>query len=41
MVLVQGELWAATAGGERLETGQRVRVLKLEGLKVHVVREPQ
>ncbi len=38
MVLVQGELWGASAGGEGIEAGEQVKVVKMEGLRLKVVR---
>ena len=38
MVLVQGELWEASAEGEPVEAGERVRVLQMEGLRLKVAR---
>jgi membrane-bound serine protease (ClpP class) len=39
-VLVNGELWRARADGGRIEEGESVRVLAVEGLTVRVVRAP-
>jgi len=36
VVLIQGELWEASAEGERVEAGERVRVVKVEGLRLIV-----
>jgi membrane-bound serine protease (ClpP class) len=39
MVLVQGELWSAEAADGPVPTGERVRVVAIEGLKLRVRRE--
>jgi len=36
MVFLHGELWNAVADGERIEEGERVRVVDMEGLKLKV-----
>lgn len=36
VVMVQGELWEASSEGERIEAGERVRVIKVEGLRLTV-----
>lgn len=41
VVMVQGELWEASAEGERIEAGERVRVVKVEGLRLIVKALPQ
>lgn len=38
-VMVRGEIWAAEAEGEPIETGARVRVSAVAGLTLRVLRE--
>lgn len=38
-VRVQGELWKAVSGGERLERGEPVTVMGMQGLKLTVQRK--
>jgi membrane-bound serine protease (ClpP class) len=37
-VMVRGELWTAVASGPRIEVGERVRVVGVEGLRLRVER---
>lgn len=37
-VWVQGETWTARTAGERIPAGERVRVLAVQGLRLHVAR---
>ena len=41
MVLVEGEIWTATAEGDRIEPGEEVVVTKVEGLKLDVAKKTQ
>lgn len=42
MVRVNGELWnAVSMSGEEIEAGEKVEVLRLDGLTLHVDRLPQ
>jgi membrane-bound serine protease (ClpP class) len=39
-VMVHGELWTAVAEGATITAGERVRVVAIEGLRLHVERAP-
>jgi membrane-bound serine protease (ClpP class) len=39
-VMVRGELWTAVAQGATIAAGERVRVVAVEGLRLHVERAP-
>jgi membrane-bound serine protease (ClpP class) len=39
-VMVHGELWTAVADGATIAAGERVRVVSVEGLRLHVERAP-
>jgi membrane-bound serine protease (ClpP class) len=40
-VFVQGELWTAEAEGEPIRSGERVRVVRLEGVRLRVRKEEE
>ncbi len=41
MVLVEGENWTATTAGDRIEPGEEVVVIKVEGLKLEVAKKTE